>query len=248
MKTAQIVTLVGGASLLTFILSVVFSINMASISPENLAKVIKKDPEAFINAIKEASESHQKQQAEKDMEAQFKSPADIPTEGRVTFGKADAPIAVVEYSDFQCGFCAKAAGRMRAIRKKYKGQVKVVYKHFPLSFHPFAKPAAEYFEAVALIGHDHAKKFHDTIFDNFGDYARLKDKKEITKKLNSLIKELGLSKQTVESHLKKAKEVVQNDLAEAGRLNVGGTPSFFVNGIDTKGRVESVINKLMEKL
>ena len=91
---------------------------MASISPKNLAKVIKKDPETFINAIKEASQDHQKQAAEKAMAEQFKNPAKIPTKGRVTFGESSAPITVVEYSDFQCGYCARAVTRLRDIKKK----------------------------------------------------------------------------------------------------------------------------------
>ena len=106
----------------------------------------------------------------------------------------------------------------------------------------------EYFEAIALIDHKHAKKFHDTIFDNFFDYAKLKDEKEITKKLRALVKKIGLDKKTVEDNLKKAKKVVQQDMAEADKLKVGGTPSFFVNGIDAKGRIEYVIETLLEDL
>ena len=249
MKNTQIIVLVAGASLLTFILSVVFSINMASISPKNLAKVIKKDPETFIDAVKEASQDLQKHSAKKAMAERLKNRTEIPTKGRVIFGESSAPISVVEYSDFQCGYCARASSRMRSIREKYEGKVNVVYKHFPLSFHPFAKPAAEYFEAVALIDHKHARKFHDEIFGNFSDYAKLQDEKEIQKKLKALVKKIGLDRKTVESNLEKAKEVVKQDLTEAEKLEVGGTPSFFVNGIDAKGlSLESIIETLLREL
>ena len=73
---------------------------MVSISPKNLAKVIKQDPETFIEAIKEASENHQKQKAEADLKEQFRKPAKILTKGRVIFGKADAPITIVEIFRF----------------------------------------------------------------------------------------------------------------------------------------------------
>jgi len=249
MKTTQIIALVAGASLLTFVLSVVFSINMASISPKNLAKIIKKEPGTFIDAVKEASQEFQKQSVEKDMKERLKNRAEIPTKGRVTFGEVSAPISIVEYSDFQCGYCAKAVSRMKDLRKRYEGKVNVVYKHFPLSFHPFAKPAAEYFEAVALIDHEQARKFHDEIFDNFYDYAKLQDEKEIKKKLRDIVKKLNLEGKAVESNLEKAKEVVRQDLAEAEKLQVGGTPSFFINGVDAKGlSLEGVIEALLKEL
>lgn len=247
MKNIQIIALIIGASLVTFILSVVFSINMVSISPKNLAKVIKEDPETFINAITEASRDHQKRAKEKALEEQFKNPAKIPTKGRVTFGNSSAPVTIVEYSDFQCPYCARASKSMKRLIEKYEDKVNVVYKHFPLGFHPFAKPAAEYFEAVALIDHEQAKKFHDNIFDNFSDYAKLKDEKKIEKSLKALVKKMGLDAKTVEGNMKKAKEAVKQDMVEAEKLKVRGTPSFFVNGIQASDKIEPIIERILEE-
>ena len=247
MKNTQIIALVAGASFVTFIISVVFSINMASISPKNLAKVIKADPETFINAIKEAGEEHQKQSAKKALEEQFKNPAKISTKGRVTFGNDSAPIAIVEFSDFQCPYCQMAAQSMRKLKDKYGDKVKMVYKHLPLSFHPFARPAAEYFEAVALISHEKARQFHDSIFDNFSDYKNLKGKQEINNKLKALVRVMGLDLNTVQSNMKKAKKTVAQDIAEAEKLSVRGTPSFFVNGVKTR-ELESVIEKFLKDM
>jgi len=245
MKNMQIILLVAGSCLVTFILSVIFSMNMVSIRPKQLAEVIKEDPVTFMEAIKEAAEKHQKESAKKALEKQFENPAKIDTKGRVTFGKASAPITIVEFSDFQCPYCARAAQSMRELKKKYEGKVKVVYKHYPLDFHPFAKPASEYFEAIALISHDQARKFHDEIFDNFSDYARLKTDKDINKSLKSLVKKLRLNAKEVEGNMKKAKEVVQKDIEEATKLGVRGTPSFYVNGVDPQGRIEMVIERFL---
>ena len=251
MKNIQIIALVLGVSLVTFVLSVVFSINMVSISPKNLAKVIKEDPETFIDAIKEASEVHQKQSAEKALKDLLKNPAEIPTDGRVTFGDSSAPVTIVEYSDFQCRFCWKASQAMKQLREKYDGQVNLVYKHYPLDFHPFAKPAAEYFEAIALIDHEKARQFHDAIFDDFSDYAQLKEKQEINKSLKALVKKMDLDTKTVESNMEQAKKAVQQDMDEARKLDVRGTPSFFVNGVSTqhKGRnfpIELIVEKVLK--
>ena len=247
MKNIQIIALVAGASLVTFVLSVVFSINMVSIQPEHLAKVINQDPGVFISALKEASEKHQKQAEEEALEKQFENPADIDTEGRVTVGDPKAPIALVEFLDFQCFYCSKASKRVKSLVKKYDGKLKLVYKHLPLSFHPFAKPAAEYFEAIALIDHEDAKKFHDAIFDDWEPYAKLKTEEEIQKSLKDLVKKLKFDKKAIEENMEKAKKVVAQDMMEARKLKVGGTPSFFVNGVNTKGRIEPVIAKFLEE-
>ncbi len=245
----KIITLIVGASVVTFLLSVIFSINMVSIKPKNLADVIKKDPATFMDAVQTAARNFQKISAEQKLEAQFKNPHTIKTKGRVTFGNGKAPITVVEFSDFQCPYCAKASTRMKDLIKKHDGKVNVVYKHFPLSFHPFAKPAAEYFEAIALINHKKARDFHDFIFDNFSNYGKVKDSKEITKKLNNLVKKLNLNISDVNKNLKKAKKIVESDLKEAEILGVGGTPSFFVNGIDAKNfGPDVIIQRILKNL
>ena len=248
MKTSEIIAIVVGSCIATFILSVLFAVNMVSITPENLVEVVKKNPVLFLETLQEAAKNAQSEMKEKQLSEQMKNPLKIKTEGRVVFGDESAPVTIVEFSDFQCPYCARAAKRMSELRKKYNGKVKVVYKHFPLSFHPFAQPAAEYFEALALISHDKARDFHDKIFENFNNYAKLKSEKEISSAIDSLLKEIDLKKSDVEKNLEKAKEVVSADLEEASKLNVGGTPSFFVNGIDAKNlRIEDLIDKFLKK-
>ena len=256
MKNSQIIALVIGSCLITFIASVLFAMNMVTIQPKQLAKVIKKDPETFFTAFKETFQTAEKLRAEKErekakqaLEDQFKNPLKIETEGRVTFGDEKAPITIVEFSDFQCPYCSKAAKSMQALREKYDGKVKLVYKNFPLRGHPFAKPAAEYFEAVALISHDKARKFHDEIFYDFDTYARLSGETEINKAIQKIIKKIGLNMKKVEENLETAKKTVQADMDEALKLDVGGTPSFFINGIDAKGgSFEMIIDRLMQEI
>ena len=220
-----------------------------TIPPKHLANVIKKDPVSFMNAVKVSSERYQKMSQERQMKEQFKNPAKIDVTGRVTFGKANAPITIVEYSDFQCPYCARAATTMKSLIKKYKGKVKLVYKHFPLGFHPFAKPASVYFEAIAMIDHEKARKFHDMIFDNFQEYARLKGEKDINKKLRKLVKSVGANWSEVEKNLSKARAQVEADKKEGEGLQVRGTPSFFINGVKPgSGGFEPVIEHFLNKL
>ena len=246
MKNTHIIALVVGSCFVTFVVSVLFSINMVSISPENLAKVVKKEPVLFLETLAESAKIAEQTKKAKALEEQFKNPAKIATKGRVTFGNETAPISIVEFSDFQCPYCARAAKSMSSLRKKYDGKVKVIYKHFPLSFHPFAQPAAEYFEAVALIDHEKAKEFHDFIFDNFTNYARLKTEAEINKSIKDILKKIEVDFAEAEKNLEKAKKVVAEDMKEAQVLKVSGTPSFFVNGIDSRNSdIEMIIDKLL---
>lgn len=247
MSNLKILILVAGASIVTFFLSVLFSINMVFMTPNNLAEAIKKDPLVFMEAIKEAAQSAQKLSTERDIEKQMENKLEIKTKGRVTFGDPKASISVVEFSDFQCPYCSRASKNMKALIKKYKGKVNVVYKHFPLSFHPFAKPAAEYFEAIAMIDHGMAKKFHDYIFDNFEGYARLKTDAEITKAINKTMKKIGVNAVTAKANLPKAKLIVEADLEEGSAIGVSGTPNFFVNGINaSKVGPEFIIEKILK--
>ena len=249
MKNSFVVALVVGASFVTLVLSVVISVNFITIPPEQLANVIKKDPVTFMNAVKVSSERYQKVAQEKQMKERFKNPAKIDVTNRVTFGDVKAPVTIVEYSDFQCPYCARASKTMKDLIKKYDGKVKVVYKHFPLGFHPLAKPAAVYFEAIAKVDQKKAKKFHDMIFDNFQDYARLKDKKQIDKKLQALVKKTGADLSQVEKVLEQAEAQVEKDRKEAESLQVRGTPTFFINGVKPgPDGFEPIIEHFLKKL
>ena len=238
MKSKKIIAFVLGACFATLVLSVVIAVGFVVITPKDLADVIKKDPATFIDAVKEASSKYQEIALKKKMDEQFEKPVKIETEGRVTFGDSSAVVAIVEFSDFQCPACAGASNYVKNILKKYDGKVKLIYKHFPLSFHKMAKPAAIYFEAIAMEDHKKAKKFHDMIFENFQEYAALKDAKVIEKKLQTLVEEVGADMKKVKENQKKAEKVVQKDILEASRLRVRGTPTFFINGVQPPDRGE----------
>ena len=256
MKNNPIYIAIAGASLLTLILSIILSVNFVEISPKNLAKVIKKDPYIFMEAVKVASQDYQKIAQKKALAGEddrisneLRNPKAIDIAGRVTFGPKKAPVTIVEFSDFQCPYCAKASTRLKSLIKKYDGKVNVVYKNFPLSFHPFAAPAAHYFEAISLTNKAAARKFHDLIFDDFSKYARIRGDKEIKKVLNALAKKSGVTQAQVQKNIARGKRVVEKDLEEAKSLKVQGTPSFFVNGVNPGRKdLEEVIELILKNL
>jgi protein-disulfide isomerase len=71
-------------------------------------------------------------------------------QGGQWMGRRDAPVRIVEFSDFQCPFCAKTQPVLDAVRRRHPGRVAVLYRHFPLdAIHPYARPAAAAAECAA---------------------------------------------------------------------------------------------------
>ena len=253
MKKSSIIGLVVGASLLSVVCSVVLSVGFMTLPPKQLAKTVKADPKVFMDAFQEALQSYkaesEKRAAEEEkkrVDREFKNPIKIETKGRVTFGNPNSPVTIVEFSDFQCPYCARGSKRIKAIIKKYEGKVNLVYKHLPLSFHPLARPAAVYFEALALQNHGLARKFHDEIFDNFESYASLSGS-SIETKLKALVKKVGGDLSLANTNKKAAEKVVDNDTSEAEKLGVRGTPTFFINGVRASGDMIGIIDRHLKK-
>lgn len=79
-------------------------------------------------------------------------------------GNKKAKVTLVEYSDFECPFCGRYYPTMKQVEKEYGSQVRIIYRHYPLSFHPQAQPAAEASECAAEQGK--FWEFHDGVFEN----------------------------------------------------------------------------------
>lgn len=137
-------------------------------------------------------------------------------------GGKNAKVEIVEFSDFQCPYCAKAAELVGQIKKKYGDKVKVVFKNYPLAFHKDAFKAAE----AGLCAHEQGKfwKMHDLMFaeQNALGVDDLKDK----------AKRLGLDTKKFNECLDTSKnaERVRGTMAEGQAASVKSTPTFYVNG------------------
>lgn len=225
--------------------------------PEIVFIAIEKHPDKFIEVVNKAAQDAQKKSQERAQEEETKSrdtefanplKPDIDTP-RVIFGKADAPITIVEYSDFECPFCSRGYNTVKQVMEEYKDQVRVIFKHLPLDFHPLALPAAKYFEALARQGGDKAEKFHDLIFQNQGE---LKTKKEAF--LKDAAKKVGadMAKLAKDIEDPKIMEQITKDMEEAKKFNISGTPGFIINGVSLRGaypfpEFKSIIDKHLKK-
>ncbi len=137
-------------------------------------------------------------------------------------GKADAPITIVEYTDFQCPFCSKVLPALEETLKNYPDKVKLVFKNYPLSFHQNAMPAAEAAQCAKEQG-----KFWEVEEKYFGNQGEL-DAAGLAKHAQAAGVNMGKWEACVKDH--KFKSVVEADMAAAEKIQVTGTPSVFVQG------------------
>jgi len=137
-------------------------------------------------------------------------------------GPADAPIELVEFSDFQCPFCLRAHPTVKQVLSTYGNKVRFVYRNYPLPSHPNARPAAE----AAQCANEQGKfwPYHDQLFARGG---RLSDAE-----LKTAAGEVGLDAaafdRCVATH--KYKADVDADIAAGDEAGVTGTPAFYING------------------
>jgi len=147
-------------------------------------------------------------------------------------GDKDAKIEIVEFSDFQCPFCRSFwSDALVQIKREYvdTGKAVFVYKHYPLSFHPAAQPAAEASECAAEQGK--FWEFHDKIFqeqEKLGQGTITFGDSEIKTWAAATGLDMGQFNQCFDGG--KYAEKVSEDLSYGSQLGVSGTPTVFING------------------
>ncbi len=151
-------------------------------------------------------------------------------DGAYVLGSATAPVTIIEYSDFQCPFCGRFFTQtFPQLKKDYidTGKVKLIYRHFPLSFHKNAMNAALAAECAGEQGKFYT--YHDLLFENQGAWENLANPRDV---FLGYARKLGLDEATFTAcyETQKYKKKIQSELAEGQQKGVSGTPTFFING------------------
>lgn len=139
------------------------------------------------------------------------------------FGSPDAPYTIVEYGDFQCGFCLKASGSIQEVHDVLGDRLRYVWRHAPLTnVHPNALAGAEASEAAALQG-----KFFEFERGLFADQENQRPSDIVR-----LARDLGLDVDRFENDLTSAEVTgrVQSDMLDAEAMGITSVPTLFVNG------------------
>ncbi len=152
---------------------------------------------------------------------------DVAAEGP-SLGPADAPVTIIEFSDFQCPYCRRARSVVRELSATYPDSVRIVYRHLPLDrLHPRARAAAE--ASACADEQGQFWEYHDLVFDNG---QRLADD-DLLQYARSLELDEERFAACVESH--RYADKVQRDSDAARAVGISGTPAFVVNGIILNG-------------
>ncbi len=149
------------------------------------------------------------------------------TQGSPVKGNPTAKITVVLFEDFQCPFCSKLSPSIEAFQKRFPNDVKVIYKHMPLTIHDNAQIAAEASMAAAAQGK--FWEYHDILFAN---------QQALTQPdLERYAQQAGLDVNKFKADLAAGvgKQLIQRDNNEGGQAGVTGTPSVFINGMRYQG-------------
>jgi 2-hydroxychromene-2-carboxylate isomerase len=161
----------------------------------------------------------------------------INIEGSPFLGKENAPITIVEFSDFQCPYCRLAVPVLNEVLKKNPDTVKLVFKNMPLNSHPYAAIAA----AAALAAKEQGKfwEFHDLLFEekNLDDQAIQKIAAKLKLDLPRLKKDMASEK---------IRRELEQDLQDAEAADVTGTPAIYINGHPVHNRSLPAMQKQIE--
>lgn len=207
--------------------------------PEILYRVIEKHPAEIIAALNKAAQTAQaesQKNAARDaatrQEEEFRNPKVPALDHRIAFGNPNAPITIVEYSDFECPYCRRERDVLVEVMRHYGDSVRLVVKQTPLEMHPHAMIAALMYEAVARQDPAKAFKLYDELFNN---QARLEAQGEPY--LEQAVRAVGadLARAKVDARSESLRALVAADLAEGRRFGFAGTPAFLINGVSLEG-------------
>jgi len=198
---------------------------------QQVLQIIREHPEVVIESV----QAYQQQQQQKVKQVQQAFLEDLKTNPQTVIGKSpttgstQSKTVVIEFSDFECPYCAEAHKTLKELLAKYPDKLRLVYKNLPLiSIHAEALPAA----VAAWAAYQQGKfwEYHDALFTNqkqLGEALYL----DIAKKLNL---DLGKFKRD----LTLATPAIKNDIQLAEKLAVPGTPFFVINSPSFSGVVQ----------
>ena len=218
---------------------------------EELARVrkevthVRKDLEKVLNKMN-IEPAHSKKKKPVDTTVY-----DVNIDASPTLGPEDAPVTIVEFSDFECIYCAREFPKIKQLLTDYPGKIRVVFKHYPLKFHKNARYAHAAAELVyRQQGNDAFWQMHDMIFANPKDL-------QITT-LRGYAETLGVDMAEFDllfDNQKQIDNMSKADFVEAQKCKVTGTPTILINGLKLAGnrsignyktRIDRILTEMAE--
>lgn len=222
-------------------------------NPDVLYAAMRKDPVKFLEVVNEVAEKAKSQKEEQQFEEGFKSPLKpAMDDNRLWEGPKDAPITIVEYSDFQCPYCHQGHETMGKVVEAYPGKIRIMMKNYPIDrLHPQARKMSHLFEAMGTKDKAKAIEFKNYLFAHQDDFTpnesekKSKTQEEFMAKYNKridadlakVVKKFGFdfAELTKIGATEPIKKMIDEDGAEAQKFGFSGTPGYLVNGVAVRG-------------
>jgi protein-disulfide isomerase len=153
---------------------------------------------------------------------------------RPALGPDDAPVTIIEFGDLECPFCARAFSEIETmVNTTYKGKVRLIFKHFPLSIHPWAMQAAI---AAECVRRQNPKAFWTFVGDVYRDQGAI-NPENLRQHVSTYVEQLGLDQQVLNACVMapQAEAQVTQDRDDGNAIGVNSTPTFLVDGIEMVG-------------
>ena len=198
-------------------------------NPEIIFKILEENRIQLLEITNQAAREKLKIKQEKQIKAELKNPKKPEIDpNRPILGNPNAPITIVEYSDFLCSYCAIAARTIKNLRELYPDKIRVIFKHKPANTNSFI--IALYFEAIAKQNPAKAWEFADKIFEQ-------QDEIENEGSIINIALSIGINKEEISKigEKKDLFKIIEKDKKEAHKFGIKATPVFLVNGIKLKG-------------
>ncbi len=173
----------------------------------------------------------------------------VETNSKLVTGPENARVTIVEFSDFQCPACAAVSPLVKQVAAQYPNDVRVIYRHFPLTeIHPYAMLAAQASEVAAEQG-----KFwemHDVLFERQNEWANLPNAQAVQDKFGEYFDQLTIDKQLLIEKIQTdpVKQAVAQDMSLGAQLRVDATPTLYVNGqkLTAPGQLPATVSDLLK--
>ncbi len=154
-------------------------------------------------------------------------------------GPENAPVSIIEFSDFQCPFCAGVQATLKKVLATFPNDVRLIFKQYPLNIHQYARQAA----AASLAAQQQGKfwEMHDKMFQNFTAINQ--------ENLTIWAREIELNIEDFERALQTGQydAMVRKDMADGAAAKVLGTPTIFVNGKRVSDRSFEGFKKMVQE-
>lgn len=201
-------------------------------NPEIILDILRNHSESVLDIAQQGSNMRRKKNMENQWREDLKQPKQAAIAGRPVLGPPDAPVSVIAFSDFTCPYCRQAADVLERLMQARAGEIRLIFKHMPHGKDSPARVGAEYFVAASLQNPQAAWILYKKFFE---EAEKLTAEGAVFAARAAEAAGLDMKKLHADLKSKKIRSVIDEDLADAKRLGVEGTPYFLINNLVVRG-------------